>query len=105
MGNISSSDQAHNKKQTQLKLIKVDHKNEEIHLLINSEPVVVQITADSKKGHHFVNPHYELNYKGENISFRLENGMACYGCSINLIFMILGLISTSMKNKILLLFE
>ncbi len=71
-------------------LNRVDHKHQQIHLTVNSEPVVVTIESPEKQGHHFINPTYTLEFQGKTLSFGIEDGAACYGCSINLVFMILG---------------
>ena len=85
MGKIMSFDGDNNPKQTHLVLLKVDKEKQEIYLNVNNEKVIVGITADGKEGHHFINPRYSLIYQGEYISFSVEDGRACYGCSINLI--------------------
>ena len=79
--------EAHN---IELELLKIEHEKQIIHILINGEKVQVHVQSDGKRGHHFINPKYSLTYQNEKIEFFIQDGQACYGCSVNLIFMILG---------------
>ena len=54
------------------------------------ERVAVSVSAEAFEAGHYINPEYSMTYKGEEVSFKIENGQACYGYSMHLIAMIMS---------------
>lgn len=73
-----------------IRLTKFSREENEYLFNFDGKSVVVSVKAEDFKGGHYINPTYSMNYKGEDISFKLKNGEACYGYSAHLIAMIMG---------------
>ena len=66
-------------------------KKENIYRLkFDEETVDVFVKADDFRSGHFINPEYTMTYRGEEFSFKLQGGEACYGYSLHLITMIMA---------------
>ena len=48
----------------------------------------IYVAAEGFKNGHYINPEYFMYLNGEKISFKIQNGQACYGYSLHLISMI-----------------
>lgn len=75
---------------TKVELARIEKDTQTVVIRINGVEVPVKITADSFENGHFVNPQYTATINGEVVSFKMEDGHACYGCSAFLIMTILG---------------
>ena len=74
-----------------LEFVKIDQEKSTLHFLLNGEDLVVTVKADAFKNNHFINPHYFVTGpKGLKFHYKVVGGQACYGCSMNLAFMILA---------------
>ncbi len=75
---------------TIIELDRVEPESNLIVVRVNNKEIPVQIEAASFENNHFKNPTYTADLGNEKVSFSIENGEACYGYSVHLIFMILG---------------
>ena len=75
---------------TEIYLGGVDPEAGQIKLLVNGQETVVSITSEGFEGSHFINPTYTTVIDGEEVSFTMENGEACFGLSMHLSMVIFG---------------
>ena len=53
----------------------------------------VTVTSDTMEGHHYVNPHFQIEFEdGGNYDFTLEGSSACMGCATKLSFAIISML-------------
>lgn len=89
-GIIESENADETTKSTEVKFVSIDKTVQTITVKIDNEEVKVAITADDFQNNHFINPTYNAVMKGQNVTFKLANGKACYNFSTHLIMMIMG---------------
>jgi hypothetical protein len=71
--------------------VKIDKETSTLHFLLNEKPLTVVVKADAFQNNHFINPHYFVTGPGGmKYHYKVVGGQACYGCSMNLVFMILA---------------
>ncbi len=75
---------------TELSLKGINKDDHQILLLLNGEELLVQLSADDFDGEHFINPRFTTNFNGEDVSFKMMNGEACFGLSAKTAMVILG---------------
>lgn len=46
-------------------------------------------------GHHFIDPRFGLTVDGKHYSFQLDKGMACMGCSLKILYVVLGMLDVT----------
>lgn len=73
-----------------IRLVKLVREENKYIMSFDGQLVDVFVEADSFENGHFINPKYSMNYQGQLISFKVEEGLACYGYSLHLITMIMG---------------
>jgi hypothetical protein len=88
-GNIKTLENGQEKIHT-IKFIKLIKEDNIYQMSFDDNVVEVLVKSDDFRSGHFINPTYSMNYLGEDISFKLERGEACYGYSLHLIAMIMG---------------
>lgn len=75
---------------TTLTFVSASAANNTLSIKVNDEVVTLKIESDGMDGNHYVNPRYTGTYKGETVTWKIENGAACMGCSVHVAFWILG---------------
>lgn len=62
-----------------------------LNFKVDGQALVVKVEADDFKNNHFINPTYKvMGPSGLQYQYKIVGGQACYGCSVNLVFMILA---------------
>ena len=73
-----------------VKMLEFVREEDRFVFLFDGVPTDVYVTADAFTHGHFINPQYSMTYNGEQVSFKIEDGQACYGYSMHLIAMIMS---------------
>ena len=78
-------------KTTTIEFIRIDKEQQVIILKLNDKEINIEIQADRIEGKHFINPRYIVNLENqEEIMIKMDNSQACYGCSLALMYIIIG---------------
>ena len=94
-GGLIETEDAKGLKKTEILFTKVDAKAGVMEGMIGSTPFKVNVSATKMEGHHYVNPVFDVTLPSKTYSFRLNDGMACMGCSLKIVYVVLGMLSTT----------
>ncbi len=73
------------------KLISASAAEGRVEFEANGLPGTMLITAATPpEGNHWQNPHYAVTWNGQSFSYDIQDGEACIGCSIRLLFGIMS---------------
>lgn len=76
---------------TIMELDRIDQEKSLIVIRANNREIPVTITAEGFANGHFKNPTFTADLgRGQTMTFKINDGQACYGFSTHLIFMIVG---------------
>ena len=78
------------KREMKVKLVGINMDESNMTVSFGEKTLKVLIEFDSYEDNHFVNPTYKIEFDGDVISFKLQNGRACWMYSLHLVFMIFG---------------
>ncbi len=94
-GEIESLTEKGEKTNTKFAVSKISAKEGVIEGQLNGQAFKVKVSSDKMEEEHYINPLFQVNYLGKDYSFKLQDGMACIGCSLKISFVVLGMLSTA----------
>lgn len=77
-------------RETHLEFVGIDSGRSLIHMRMNGRPFEVAVSAEKFEDNHFTNPTYSAEIDGRKVEFSLADAQACYGFSVQLVFMVMG---------------
>lgn len=80
---------------TAFEVTKVNPQQGRIEGLLSGKAFIATITAKEVVSGHYVNPHVDVDVAGVKYSFDLENGLACMGCSLKIVYVVLGMLGAT----------
>lgn len=75
---------------TEVVLKSINMDKQQIILLLNGRELLVQLSIDGTDGHHMMNPHFSTLFNGEEVSFKMLDGEACFGLSSKIAMVVFG---------------
>ena len=96
-GEINSVDSNGTKSVAVFTITETSSKEGRIRGTLDSDSFEISITSDGIVDNHFVNPTYAVKLNDKTYAYKLENGMACMGCSVKISYVILGMLRINGK--------
>ncbi len=81
--------------QTEFVVTEINHTNASFSGTIGKKSFLAKVSAQKMEGQHFVDPRFDVTVDGKDYAFRLEKGMACMGCSLKILYVVLGMLEVT----------
>lgn len=96
-GEIESVDSTGTKSLAVFAITEILPSENKIRGTLDDDVFEITITSEGMVNNHFVNPTYTVDVNGKKYSYKLDNGMACMGCSTKISYVVLGMLRINGK--------
>lgn len=80
---------------TEIKFTKIVPKEGLVEGVLDATPFSVRISANAVEQGHYVDPRFDVTFPDRTYTFHLENGKACTGCAVKILYVVLGMLRTT----------